>query len=176
VIPVYNHLDHSLTCLRSIAAHPSRIAAEIIVVDDCSSDDTEATLPQIEGLRYQRNPQNLGFIGACNAGAAAARGDYLVFLNNDTAVQPGWLDALVETFDTQERVGLVGAKLIYPDGRLQEAGGIVFSDASGWSTTTCARSTTARVQRSPSAPTCSPSSAASTDTTRRPITKTPTSP
>jgi len=132
VIPVYNHLDHSLTCLRSIAAHPSKVAAEIIVVDDCSSDDTEAALPQIEGLRYQRNPQNLGFIGACNAGAAAARGDYLVFLNNDTAVQPGWLDALVETFDTQERVGLVGAKLIYPDGRLQEAGGIVFSDASGW--------------------------------------------
>lgn len=132
VIPVYNHLDHSLTCLRSIAAHPSKIAAEIIVVDDCSSDDTEATLPQIEGLRYQRNPQNLGFIGACNAGAEAARGEYLVFLNNDTAVQPGWLDALIETFETEARVGLVGAKLIYPDGRLQEAGGIVFNDASGW--------------------------------------------
>lgn len=132
VIPVYNHLDHSLTCLRSIAAHPSAIAAEIIVVDDCSSDATAETLPQIEGLRYQRNPENLGFIGACNAGAAAARGEYLVFLNNDTAVQPGWLDALIETFETQDRVGLVGAKLIYPDGRLQEAGGIVFNDGSGW--------------------------------------------
>ncbi len=132
VIPVYNHLDHSLTCLRSIAAHPSRISAEIIVVDDCSSDETAETLPQIEGLRYQRNPENLGFIGACNAGAAAARGEYLVFLNNDTAVQPGWLDALIDTFETQDRVGLVGAKLIYPDGRLQEAGGIVFNDASGW--------------------------------------------
>jgi GT2 family glycosyltransferase/glycosyltransferase involved in cell wall biosynthesis len=132
VIPVYNHLDHSLTCLRSIAAHPSAIAAEIIVVDDCSADATAETLPQIEGLRYQRNAENLGFIGACNAGAAAARGEYLVFLNNDTAVQPGWLDALIETFETQDRVGLVGAKLIYPDGRLQEAGGIVFSDGSGW--------------------------------------------
>jgi GT2 family glycosyltransferase/glycosyltransferase involved in cell wall biosynthesis len=132
VIPVYNHLDHSLTCLRSIAAHPSSIAAEIIVVDDCSSDDTAETLPQIEGLRYLRNPENLGFIGACNAGASAARGEYLVFLNNDTAVQPGWLDALIETFETEARVGLVGAKLIYPDGRLQEAGGIVFNDASGW--------------------------------------------
>lgn len=132
VIPVYNHLDHSLTCLRSIGAHPSAIAAEIIVVDDCSSDATAETLPQIEGLRYQRNAENLGFIGACNAGAAAARGEYLVFLNNDTAVQPGWLDALIETFETQDRVGLVGAKLIYPDGRLQEAGGIVFNDGSGW--------------------------------------------
>lgn len=132
VIPVYNHLDHSLTCLRSIAAHPSHVAAEIIVVDDCSSDETADTLPQVEGLRYQRNPENLGFIGACNAGAAAARGEYLVFLNNDTAVQPGWLDALIDTFDTHPDAGLVGAKLIYPDGRLQEAGGIVFNDASGW--------------------------------------------
>lgn len=132
IIPVYNHLDHSLTCLRSIAAHPSRIAAEIIVVDDCSSDASAETLPLIEGLRYHRNPENLGFIGACNAGAAAARGEYLVFLNNDTAVQPGWLDALIDTFETHPDAGLVGAKLIYPDGRLQEAGGIVFSDASGW--------------------------------------------
>lgn len=132
IIPAYNHLDHTLTCLRSIAAQPSCVQAEIIVVDDCSSDDTATTLPQIAGLRYVRNAQNLGFIGACNAGADAARGAYLVFLNNDTAVQPGWLDALIETFATHADVGLVGAKLIYPDGRLQEAGGIVFSDASGW--------------------------------------------
>jgi GT2 family glycosyltransferase/glycosyltransferase involved in cell wall biosynthesis len=132
IIPVYNHLDHTLTCLRSILAQPSRIAAEIIVVDDCSSDASAETLPQIDGLRYQRNPENLGFIGACNAGAASARGEYLVFLNNDTAVQPGWLDALIDTFEQHDKVGLVGAKLIYPDGRLQEAGGIVFNDASGW--------------------------------------------
>ncbi|MCG6118706.1 MAG: glycosyltransferase [Aquimonas sp.] len=132
VIPVYNHLQHSLTCLRSIAAQPSRISAEIIVVDDCSSDDSASVLPQIHGLRYLRNAQNLGFIGACNAGAAAARGDYLVFLNNDTAVQPGWLDALIDTFEQHPEAGLVGAKLVYPDGRLQEAGGIVFADGSGW--------------------------------------------
>lgn len=132
IIPAYNHLDHTLTCLRSIAAQPSHVQAEIIVVDDCSSDETQATLPQITGLRYLRNVENLGFIGACNAGAEAARGEYLVFLNNDTAVQPGWLDALINTFSTHADVGLVGAKLIYPDGRLQEAGGIVFADASGW--------------------------------------------
>lgn len=132
VIPVYNHLQHSLTCLRSIAAQPSRISAEILVVDDCSSDETASVLPQIGGLRYLRNAENLGFIGACNAGAAAARGDYLVFLNNDTAVQPGWLDALIDTFEQHPEAGLVGAKLVYPDGRLQEAGGIVFADGSGW--------------------------------------------
>lgn len=132
VIPVYNHLDATLTCLRSLAATKNDVALEIIVVDDCSSDDTAQRLPCIEGLRYQRNAQNLGFIGACNAGAAAARGEFVAFLNNDTAVQDHWLDALLDTFAQHENVGLVGAKLVYPDGRLQEAGGIVFSDGSGW--------------------------------------------
>ena len=101
-------------------------------MDDCSSDETADVLPKVVGLRYQRNAENLGFIGACNAGAANARGQYVVFLNNDTAVQDGWLDALVNTFEQHRDVGLVGAKLVYPDGRLQEAGGIVFSDGSGW--------------------------------------------
>ena len=132
IIPAYNHFDATLTCLRSIAADVEATPYEVIVVDDCSSDETERTLPQVAGLRYVRNAQNLGFIGACNAGAAAARGAVLVFLNNDTAVQPGWLDALVGTLDAHPDCGLVGAKLVYPDGRLQEAGGIVFSDGSGW--------------------------------------------
>jgi len=133
VIPVYNHIEASLTCLRSILADADeRTPFEVIAVDDGSSDATAEQLPQIAGLRYLRNAQNLGFIGACNAGAAAARGELLVFLNNDTAVQPGWLDALVDTFDRHPKAGLVGAKLVYPDGRLQEAGGIVFSDGSGW--------------------------------------------
>jgi len=132
VIPVYNHLDATLICLRSLAATKNDIAHEIIVVDDSSSDDTPQQLPGIEGLRYQRNAQNLGFIGACNAGAASAKGEFIVFLNNDTAVQDHWLDALIGTFEQHADVGLVGAKLVYPDGRLQEAGGIVFSDGSGW--------------------------------------------
>jgi GT2 family glycosyltransferase len=132
VVPAWNHFEHTLTCLRALAASGDATAFEVIVVDDASTDETAARMRDIEGVRCLRNTENLGFIGACNAGAAIARGDYLVFLNNDTAVQSGWLDALVGTFDTHPRAGLVGAKLVYPDGRLQEAGGIVFRDGSGW--------------------------------------------
>lgn len=132
IVPVYNHFHHTRTCLQALAACSDATPFEVIVVDDASSDETQDKLRALPGLRYVRNPQNLGFIGACNAGAAQARGEFLLFLNNDTAAQPGWIDALLRTFDEHERVGLAGAKLVYPDGRLQEAGGIVFSDASGW--------------------------------------------
>lgn len=132
VIPVYNQFAHTLTCLRAIAAHPPRAAIEVIVVDDGSSDDTETYLRQVVGLRYHPRADNGGFIAACNDGAALARGAHLVFLNNDTVPQPGWLDALLATFDEHPATGLVGAQLLYPDGRLQEAGGIVFADGSGW--------------------------------------------
>ena len=132
VVPVYNHLAHTLACLHALANCGDATPFEVIVIDDASSDATPQRLPAIGGLRYQRNPRNLGFIGACNAGATLARGEYIVFLNNDTVVQAGWLDALLRTFAEHPDAGLVGAKLVYPDGRLQEAGGIVFNDASGW--------------------------------------------
>ena len=128
VIPVYNHFAHTLACLRAIAAHPPRCAIEVIVVDDGSSDDSEPCLAQVAGLRYHRRQANGGFIAACNDGAALARGEFVVFLNNDTLPQPGWLDHLLATFDAHPGTGLVGAQLVYPDGRLQEAGGIVFAD------------------------------------------------
>jgi len=132
VIPVYGAFAHTLACLRALAAHPPRNAFEVIVVDDASPDDSVAMLEQIGGIRLLARERNGGFIAACNDGAALARGEYLIFLNNDTVPQPGWLDALLGTFDQHANVGLVGAKLVYPDGRLQEAGGVVFADGSGW--------------------------------------------
>src|SRR5690606_17143068 len=128
VIPVYDGFEHTLACLRAIAATPPRAGIEVIVVDDGSSDSTAAALPRVEGLRYHRRAANGGFIAACNDGAALARGSYLVFLNNDTVPQPGWLDALLRTFEDHPRAGLVGAQLLYPDGRLQESGGRVLRD------------------------------------------------
>jgi O-antigen biosynthesis protein len=132
VIPVYDHCAHTLACLRALAAHPPAAAFEAIVVDDGSSDETVSALPQIAGVRYHRRARNGGFIAACNDGASLARGEVLIFLNNDTIPQPGWLDALLATFAEYPDAGLVGAQLLYPDGRLQEAGGVVFADGSGW--------------------------------------------
>src|SRR5690606_20657206 len=132
VIPVYGQFAHTLACLRALAAHPPAAAFEVIVVDDGSGDETPDLLPRIDGLRYHRRAGNGGFLAACNDGAALARGDVLVLLNNDTVPQPGWLDALLATFDTHPGTGLVGAQLLYPDGRLQEAGGVVFADGSAW--------------------------------------------
>ncbi len=132
VIPVYNKVQLTRACLESIARTPSNIEYEIIVVDDCSSDHTSEFLADCSGIVALRNEVNSGFIDTCNRGAEQARGEFVVFLNNDTTVTPGWLDALIDTFHADPEVGVVGAKLVYPDGRLQEAGGIIFNDASGW--------------------------------------------
>ncbi len=132
VIPVHNKAEYTAACLHSILEHTPSGDWEIIVVDDCSSDQTPVYLAECQGIRVLRNDNNAGFIHSCNAGAALARGEYLVLLNNDTTVTPGWLAGLAQGFEYFDRVGVVGARLIYPDGRLQEAGGIIFSDGSGW--------------------------------------------
>ena len=132
VIPVHGHFAHTLACLRTLAAHPPRAPFEVIVVDDASPDDSLAKLSQIDGIRIVARESNGGFISACNDGATLARGEFLVFLNNDTVPQPGWLEALLDSFEQHAHVGLVGARLVYPDGHLQEAGGVVFADGSGW--------------------------------------------
>ncbi len=99
---------------------------EVIVVDD-GSTDTTTRLPEIApGVVYVRNEVAQGFVGACNAGAQVAKGKYIFFLNNDTEPTAYFLDELVFAFENFENVGLAGSKLIYPDGALQEAGGIVW--------------------------------------------------
>ncbi len=132
VMPVFGKIAYTVACLRSLAEHAGDVPFEVIVVDDASTDSTPARLAEIGGIHVVRNAQNLGFVGSCNAGAEQAIGEFIVFLNNDTVVSAGWLDALLQCFAEEPDAGLVGAQLVYPDGRLQEAGGIVFSDGSGW--------------------------------------------
>ena len=133
VIPVYNNLSLTVRCLQSIVdTWSSTLGIQIVLVDDASDDPVAVLATELPGLDYARNGRNRGFVDSCNAGAAIARGKYVCFLNNDTVVRDAWLDYLVSTAERDERIGVVGAKLVYPDGRLQEAGGIIFRDGSGW--------------------------------------------
>ena len=132
IIPVFNQFQYTHACLASLQGIQQETRFEVIVVDDGSTDQTGSLVSQVENVVYLRNPSNSGFITSCNRGADEARGKYLVFLNNDTTVKAGWLTALLETFAEEPRAGIVGSKLIYPDGRLQEAGCITWRDASGW--------------------------------------------
>lgn len=134
IIPIHGKLAHTLACLRSLARHAPRASFEVIVIDDASPDDSASVLAHIAGMRLLRNETNLGFVASCNAGAAAARGEFLLFLNNDTQVTSGWLDALLRCFSERADCGIAGSRLVYPDGRLQEAGGLVFADGSCWTT------------------------------------------
>ncbi len=132
IIPVFNQIEFTQACLASLQQHGGGIPYEVIVLDDASTDATSDIVGRIAGLTYLRAETNTGFIASCNRGASAARGKYLLFLNNDTTVTSGWLTALHETFTLEPEAGLVGSKLVYPDGRLQEAGGIIWRDGSGW--------------------------------------------
>ncbi len=136
IIPVLNKVAFTEKCLTAIKANTFGGRYEIIVWDNGSTDETRALLEKQAAadpaVRYFRSEENLGFVGGNNAAAKHARGEYLVLLNNDTEPQPEWLEALVDLADADSSIGAVGAKLVYPDGKLQEAGGIIFRDGSGW--------------------------------------------
>jgi GT2 family glycosyltransferase len=123
VIPVYNKCELTAQCLDAILKVGAKAPFEIIVVDDCSRDETPQLLAQCANfVRAFRNPQNRGFAGSCNRGASEAAGKYIFFLNNDTIPLQGWLDHLAHELDAHADVAMVGSKLLYPDGLVQHAG------------------------------------------------------
>ena len=132
VIPCFEQLGTTITCLQSLAKNAPRISYELLVIDDASQQDDYSVLAAVPGLRLIRNPHNLGFLESCNSAARVARGRYLHFLNNDTVLLEDSIDALHRTFARQAHAGLVGSKLLYPNGCLQEAGGLVWRDGSAW--------------------------------------------
>ena len=132
LIPCYGQVRHTLNCLKSLAARPPRVPFEILVVEDASKDPEIPRLREVQGIRLIENAKNLGFLLSCNAAAEQAQGEYLFFLNNDTIVHAGAVDELVAFAESHPEAGLVGSRLLFEDGYLQEAGGILWSDGSAW--------------------------------------------
>ncbi|HWD59443.1 MAG TPA: glycosyltransferase [Stellaceae bacterium] len=133
VIPVYNGLVYTLTCLRSLFEMKTNYRFEVLIGDDASNDNTDAVLPLIGGrVRYIRHPENLGFLLNCNVTSLHMHGRYVLFLNSDVIILPRWLDELTGLMDSDPQIGLAGSKLLNGDGSLQEAGGIFWSDGSAW--------------------------------------------
>ena len=133
VIPNFGSIDLLTACLRSLRETlPTTFTVEVIVVDDASPTDARPTLEQLVSTmptgQLIVNDTNMGFLASANRGAAAAIGEIVVLLNNDTVTLPGWLEAILGTFRDHPEAGVVGGRLVYPDGRLQEAGGLVFVD------------------------------------------------
>ena len=109
-----------------------RVYPEKVVISAKLLQVYEEAERYVVNLRVSRNVKNLGFVRNCNEAAKLCRGQYILFLNNDTSVQTGWLMPLVELLEQDASIGMVGSKLVYGNGKLQEAGGIFWKDASAW--------------------------------------------
>ncbi|NOT27806.1 MAG: glycosyltransferase family 2 protein [Acidobacteria bacterium] len=129
LLVLHNRAELTLRCLKRLRERLS-VPFELVIVDNHSTDDTEVVLRRLCGVTVLPQSENLGFLRACNLAAHTARGTHLLFLNNDTEIQAGAVEAALETLESDASIGVVGGRLVFPDGRLQEAGSIIWSDGS----------------------------------------------
>ena len=128
IIPVHNKFTFTYNCIHSILKANPIVPYEIIVVDDISNDKTKEIEKIIKNINVIHNDKKYYFLVNCNNASKFAKGKYLIFLNNDIKVHREWLISLTNLIESDEKIGIVGSKLIYPNGKLQEAGGIVWND------------------------------------------------
>jgi GT2 family glycosyltransferase/SAM-dependent methyltransferase/glycosyltransferase involved in cell wall biosynthesis len=131
VIPLYSGAELTDGCLDSIRDRTTGVAYEVILVDDAADPATKALLSRVRGARTVVNETNLGYLRSVNLGASHARGRWIVLCNNDIAVYDGWLPSMLACARSSPDVGVVTPKYLYPDGSLNEAGGIVWRDGTG---------------------------------------------
>ena len=132
IIPVYNEFSYTYDCIHSVVETGVGLSYEVILADDCSTDRTKKADKIIKGLRVVRNKENLRFLRNCNNAAQKARGRYLLFLNNDTVVHSDWMGSLLRLMESDATIGVAGSKMLFPNGKLLEAGSIIWNDGRGW--------------------------------------------
>ena len=128
IIPVYNQINYTLNCLYSLKEELLQTSCEIIVINDCSTDNTLAVLNKIEGITIINNEKNLGFLRNINLGIEQAKGERVLLLNNDVVVLPNFLKELLVPFKSYDNVGAVGAKAIHPTQIILEAGSAILNN------------------------------------------------
>ncbi len=119
-------------CLTSLARHlPPAIPAEVLLLCNGAAPDVVTVAQrEVSGARVFVSEVNLGFGGGNNRLAREARGELLLLLNDDAEVEAGWLEPLVQTLDQHPEAAAVGSRILFPDGRVQEAGSVLFEDGS----------------------------------------------
>ncbi len=127
IIITFNKVFYTFRCLESVKAFAD-VPYEIILVDNGSKDETIQILSRLKNMKIIKNPENIGFVRACNQASKIAHGKFLLFLNNDTEILPNCFSNLVTTIEGNKKCGAVGARIIFPNGRLQCAGAILMSD------------------------------------------------
>jgi GT2 family glycosyltransferase len=133
IITAFEHVEYTIACVISLLEHKCNTRYEIIIGNNASFDETRDIFEAIGGVvRCITHEKNEGFLKNCNLSAKHANGKYIVLINNDTLILDQWLDELLAPFVRFNGVGLVGSKLLMVDGSLQEAGGIIWRDGSGW--------------------------------------------
>ena len=131
IIPLHSRADLTRRCLETVRDNTDQVGYEVILVDDAADVETKRLLEVVSGARIIVNKKNEGYIRSMNGGAGIAAGKWLVLCNNDIEVSPVWLRAMLNCAESRESVGVVAPKFVSPDGRLSEAGGILWSDGTG---------------------------------------------
>ena len=129
VIPAFNNFFEVATCIESIFSYPSKTNFKVIIADDASPDVSYSALGLLHGITLLRSGTNSGYIGNVNAATSEINSEYLLTLNQDVVVCPGWLDELVTEADKNPHVGIVGPRILDQQFKILEAGGIIFNQA-----------------------------------------------
>ncbi|CAK0763193.1 O-antigen biosynthesis protein [Gammaproteobacteria bacterium] len=129
VLILFNRAELTFQCLESIKSYAD-VAYQLIILNNASNDKTSIFLEKLQHVTIIKNSENIGFLKACNQAVDYAKGTYLLFLNNDTQILPETFSILINTIESDPSIGVVGGKLIFPDGNLQEAGSIIWQDGS----------------------------------------------